>query len=529
MSERGIPYSIGMNERVPTESNMEKNNIPRDPDALRDLLFAQDEKLLKAANALANKLRSMPVDPEYPNTEPRALLVGGFVRDAMLGLHPKDADLEVYGISAGRLEQFLNQLFPKRVNVVGKAFGVYKINIGKGIDFDISIPRRESKTGKGHKGFTVKGDPSMTIKEAARRRDFTMNALAADPLSGEVFDEFGGLDDLRSGTLRVTDPERFQDDPLRVYRALQFAARLDLKADPESLKLMREMVDRGDLDELAKERVTEEMHKLLMKAERPSVGFELARELGIIEKYYPELHALIDLPQEEEWHPEGDAWTHTMLVVDEAAKIIRDETWELTDAEKRQIMLGSLCHDLGKALTTEEVDGRIHSYNHEKMGEEPARAMLKKWTFSDTDVDAAVVYTTEHQKPFNHIRALKSEEISEKQFVNIVRKLLKRINPTSWKVLIAGAEADSRGRTLPEGRKEADEMRELYERTIREHKLDEEPAKPLIQGRDLIELGLVPGPVFGKIIKEVEDARDAGALTTEEEAIEFVKGRFLSA
>jgi tRNA nucleotidyltransferase (CCA-adding enzyme) len=528
-----------MNERVPTESNMDKNDIPSDPDALRDLLFAQDEKLLKAANALANKIKSIPIDPKFPNSEPRALLVGGFVRDAMLGLNPKDADLEVYGVSSNRLEQFLEQVFPGRVNAVGKSFGVYKVAISSQpvahspqpiarLELDISIPRRESKTGKGHKDFTVKGDPSMPIKEAARRRDFTMNALAADPLSGEIFDEFGGLDDLRSGTLRVTDPERFQDDALRVYRALQFAARMDLEADPKSLELMKEMVDRGDMDDLSKERVTEEMHKLLMKAERPSVGFELARELGIIEKYYPELNALIDLPQEKEWHPEGDAWTHTMLVLDEAAKIIRDEARELTNAEKRQIMLGSLCHDLGKATTTEEVDGRIKSYNHEMKGKEPAKAMLKKWTFSDTDVDAAVVITTEHLKPIQHERALKDGDLDERRFVNVVRKLLKRIDPTSWKVLIAGSEADVRGRTIPGARAEADATHELYERIILEHKLYEEPAKPLIQGRDLIKLGLVPGQSFGKIINEVEEARDAGALTTPEEALEFVKGRFLS-
>jgi len=528
-----------MIERPPTDPPMHKNDIPSDPEALKERLFTQDKELLEASNALANKIRSVPVDPEHPDTEPRdgrsrtpsprALIVGGFVRDAMLGLHPKDADLEVYGISPNRLEQLLRQIFPHQVNAVGKSFGVYKVNIGQGLDFDISVPRRESKTGKGHKGFEITGDPSMSVKEAARRRDFTMNALAGDPLTGEIIDAFGGLDDLRTGTLRVTDAERFQDDPLRVYRAVQFAARMDLKVEPESFNLMQEMVERGDLDDLSKERVTEEIQKLLMKAERPSIGFELARELGIVEKYYPELHALIDLPQEKDWHPEGDVWTHTMMALDEAAKIIRDADRGLTRDEKRQIMLGCLCHDLGKALTTEEIDGRIRSFNHEPMGKGPAKSLLAKWKFSGSDVNAALVVTTEHLKPSVYERALKSGEIGEKQFINMVRRLLKHIDPVSWKVLMASAEADVRGRTIAGARAKADAAHALYERTIRENGLDKEPAKPLLQGRDLMELGLVPGPTFGKIIKEVEDARDAGVLTTSEEALEFVKGRFIGA
>jgi tRNA nucleotidyltransferase (CCA-adding enzyme) len=515
-----------MYERPPSDPAMQKHDIPRDPEALRERLFAQDKELLEAANALANKIKSIPVDPEYPDTEPRALIVGGFVRDAMLGLHPKDADLEVYGVSVGRLEQLLNQLFPGRVNQVGKAFIVYKINVGEGLDFDISIPRRESKIGKGHKGFKMEGDPAMTVEDAARRRDFTMNALAADPLTGEIFDEFGGLDDLRTGTLRVTDAERFQDDPLRVYRALQFAARMDLKTEPKSRELMREMVARGDMDDLSKERITEEISKLLMKAERPSAGFELARELGIVEKNYPELHALIGVEQEPEWHAEGDVWTHTMRVLDQAAKIIRDESRELSEQERLQVMLGALCHDLGKPATTERADGRIRSLGHEKAGEEPARALLKKWSFSKEDEEAAVAITTHHLKPFVHERALFKGEIDEKHFANNVRKLIRKIHPLSWKALIAASEADERGRTLPAPRDMELHTRELFTRIIREYKLDEESAKPLLQGRDLIALGFVPGPGFSKIIRAVEEKRDQGEISTQEQAIAFVKKTF---
>jgi len=235
-------YPIG----APEAKN--KYDIPESKDELRERLFAQDQKLFGAANRLANTIRSVPADPKHPNTEPRALIVGGFVRDAVLGKYPKDADLEVYGISPARLESLLEQLFEGQVNAVGRSFGVYKVALGEGLDFDISIPRRESKTGAGHQGFTIYGDPDMTVEEAARRRDFTFNSIAADPLTGEIIDPFNGLDDLRNGILRVTDPERFQDDPLRVYRALQFAGRMDLTTDQKTRELLTEIVARGDLD-----------------------------------------------------------------------------------------------------------------------------------------------------------------------------------------------------------------------------------------------------------------------------------------
>lgn len=500
-----------------------KYDIPQDAESLRDLLFEQDRELLEAANALANKIASMPADPDYPDTEPRTLIVGGFVRDAMLGLHPKDADMEVYGVSPERLEQLLEQLFPGRVNEVGRSFGVYKINIGEGLDFDISIPRWESKTGPKHGDISVTGGPGMSVKEAARRRDFTMNALAGDALTGEIIDSFGGLDDLRAGVLRVTDAERFQDDPLRVYRAVQFAARLDLTVEPESLKLMQEMVERGDLDHLSKERVSEEMKKLLLKAEKPSIGFECARELGIIQRDYPELDCLIGMEQEEEWHPEGDVWVHTMMVVDAAAKIIRQKERGFDVNEKLQVMAGALCHDLGKPATTELEDGRIRSKGHEEAGEEPTKQLLDHWSFG-TDVErAAVAIARHHLKPSEHAKALESGKLKEKQYANIIRKLIRRLHPVSWRVFLAASEADSRGRATPGADTKPYKAGELFAKTVEELELDKEPTKPLIQGRDLIALGVKPGREMGAIIKKIEELRDEGVITTKEEALREAK------
>jgi tRNA nucleotidyltransferase (CCA-adding enzyme) len=498
-------------------------------------LEAQDERLLRAVKKLAKNIGVLKADPKYPASKPRALLVGGFVRDAILGLKPKDADMEVYGVNSKRLEETLTKLFPKCVNAVGRAFGVFKISVGEGLDFDIAIPRRESKTGKGHKGFAIEGDPSMSLKEAARRRDFTINALAADPLTGEVFDEFGGIKDLKDGVLRVTDTERFQDDPLRVYRGIQFAARLNLEVEPKTLKLMRDMVARGDMDELASERVTEELKKLLLKAEKPSKGFELARELGLIKRDYPELDALIDLPQEAEWHPEGDAWTHTMMTVDAAAKIIREKKRGFTEEEQLEVMLGALCHDLGKATTTEFIEGRTRSRGHEEAGEAPARTLCGRLSFSNDVVEAAAVVAKDHLKPGAAFRAhakvravataVPKGELNEDQYANAIRKLLKRIAPVSWRILIAASEADFRGRKIPGVDKDVYDTGKLFESVIKARGLDAEPAKPLVQGRDLLELGVKPGKQMGEIIKRIEEARDEGKIKTHEEAMKLVKRR----
>jgi tRNA nucleotidyltransferase (CCA-adding enzyme) len=449
--------------------------------------------------------------------------VGGFVRDAMLGKHPKDADMEVYGISPERLEELLQQLFEGRVNAVGRAFGVYKVALGEGLDFDISIPRRESKTGEGHKGFAISGDPSMPIEEAARRRDFTFNALAGDPLTGEIIDPFGGLDDLRNGILKVTDETRFQDDPLRVYRALQFAARMDLTTDPRTFELLREMVARGDLDELPRERVTEEIKKLVLKSKKPSVGLELAKDLGIIEREYPELHALINTEQEPEWHPEGNVWIHTMMVLDAAANIIREKDRSFDETEQLQVMLGALSHDLGKPATTKLEDGRLRSLGHEEAGEEPTKQLFARWTFASDVEQAAIAVAKEHLKPSAHALELEKGRINEDQYANAVRRLLRRIHPVSWRVLIAASEADSRGRGTPEAQTKPYEIGRIFRETIEARHLDEEPTKTLIQGRDLLALGMKPGTRMGEIIRAIEEARDRGEVTTREEALEMAE------
>ena len=255
--------------------------------------------------------------------------------------------------------------------MVGESFQVYKCG-----DIDVSLPRRESKSGRGHRAFEVTGDPAMSIEEAARRRDFTVNAIAWDPLTEEYLDPFDGRGDIGRRLLRVVDRERFLDDSLRVLRAVQFAARLDLRLDDEARELCRAVA----LDDLPAERVWGEIEKLIF-APRPSIGFALAMELGVVAKLFPELQALAGCPQEPEWHPEGDVWVHTLQVIDQA----RGRVGDLPRPQQIAIMLGAVCHDFGKPATTAVIDGRIRSMDHEEQGVAPTLAFLDRLNVRSID------------------------------------------------------------------------------------------------------------------------------------------------
>lgn len=208
----------------------------------------------------------------------RAYVVGGCVRDHLLGLDPKDIDLEVHGVAD--LEALLEGL--GHVNAVGRSFGVLKV-ARDGVDLDVSLPRRDSKVGPGHRGIAVEGDPFMGLDEAIRRRDLTVNALLFDPLTGEVIDRVGGRQDLDARVLREVDPDTFGEDPLRALRAVQFAARFGFELAPSLAELCRAM----DLDALPHERLRGELDKLLFKAPRPSHGLRLMDQLGIAARILP--------------------------------------------------------------------------------------------------------------------------------------------------------------------------------------------------------------------------------------------------
>ncbi len=438
-----------------------------------------------------------------------ALVVGGYARDTALGkfgynLKPKDIDIEVYGLDVDVLQERLKPLGD--INVVGAAFGVIKL---KGLD--ISIPRRDSKTGRGHKGFTIEGDPNMNIKEAAKRRDFTINALAYDPLTGEILDFYGGIEDIKQKTLRATDKETFVEDPLRVLRGVQFAARFGFSMDPETAELCRSL----DLKELSRERIGEEWLKLLMKSPKPSVGLELAMELGVIDQLHPEIKALVGVPQSPKHHPEGDVWTHTKLVVDAAANVARENNLE--GNEKLVLMLSALAHDFGKPATTKtDETGKITSYEHDHVGVPLAEKFLKLLNINQEIIQKVLLLVDTHM--FVHM----TKDAND----STIRRLARRLYPVSIKELAYLSTADTRGsmRYPMEGGKYP-EAEMLVQRAEALSVKDTKPT-PLIMGKDLIELGFKPGKSMGLFLKEIEELQLDGKITNAEEAKEYAREKF---
>jgi tRNA nucleotidyltransferase (CCA-adding enzyme) len=441
---------------------------------------------LETAEAIARRVRA---------AGGRALIVGGWVRDKLLGRPNKDIDIEVYGIPGDRLRSLLEEL--GRVNTVGESFTVFKVEA-----VDVSLPRVESKIGRGHRGFAVTGDPNLPIEEAARRRDFTINSIAWDPLTGEYLDPYGGGEDLNRGVLKAVDSRTFPEDSLRVLRGIQFAARFEFQLDPGTRELCRHI----PLDDLPSERIWGEIEKLLLQARRPSIGLQLALELGVLDQLFPEIKALVGCPQEPEWHPEGDVWVHTLMVVDQARTRIDD----LPRAQQITVMLGAVCHDLGKPPTTAFVDGRIRSIDHEQAGVAPAEKVLDRLNIHTVDgfeVRHHVLgITAHHLKPLSFFKSV--TPVGDGAF----RRLSQRVD---LELLARVAKSDCLGRT---GIFDCSGIDWFAERA-RELGVEHQPPQPILKGRHLLELGVPPGPGMGAILREVYERQLDGRVTTLEEGI----------
>jgi tRNA nucleotidyltransferase (CCA-adding enzyme) len=432
----------------------------------------------------------------------RAMLVGGCVRDALMGIEPKDWDLEIYGIEPRKLREILDGF--GKVDAVGEAFTVYKI----GQDLDIALPRREKKVSRGHKGFIVEGDPQMSFAEAAKRRDFTINAIIQDALTGEIVDVYGGRADIENKILRVVSRETFAEDSLRVLRAAQFAARFGFEIDAETIEICRSI----DLTDLPKERIWGELEKLLIKAEKPSIGLRYFYDLGIAEQLFPELVALVGVPQEAEWHPEGNVDVHTLMVVDEARKLIDD----LPYAKKVTVMLGALCHDFGKPATTQFFDGRWRSHAHDEAGVEPTSSLLDKlgiYTLDGYDAREQIVQLVRyHLLPGMFYKSQPGD--------GAFRRLARKVEPD---LLYRVARADSLGRNpewLPKEKWFKAEAQEWFINRVRELKVENQAPKPILMGRHLIDLGLKPSARFKKILDVVYEKQLDGQITELSAAIE---------
>jgi tRNA nucleotidyltransferase (CCA-adding enzyme) len=437
----------------------------------------------------------------------RALLVGGCVRDWLMGSQPKDWDLEVYQLEPTRLRRVLDDF--GSVNVVGEAFTVYKLSE----DLDVSIPRRERKAGRGHRGFVIEGDPSMSIAEATRRRDFTINAILQDPLSGEVIDPFQGKSDVENRIIRAVSADTFAEDSLRVLRAAQFAARFGFEIQEETVALCQSV----EVTDLPPERIWGEVEKLLLKAERPSIGIEWFRKFGVIEVLFPEIASLVGVPQDPDWHPEGDVFVHTKLVVDRARELIAD----LPYARKVTVMLAALAHDFGKPSTTQFLEDHWRSRGHEEAGVEPSRKFLDRLKVHSIDGynvrDQVVALVREHLKPGEFYK--KRDEVGEGAFRRLARRC-------ELDLLYRVAKADSLGRNaawVPREKWYDAEAQDWFIRRAKELEVDQHAPAPILLGRHLIELGLAPGPQMGEITRAIYEMQLDGRVRNLDEALEEAK------
>lgn len=420
----------------------------------------------------------------------RTFFVGGYVRDQLLGRENKDIDIEVHGIPVDTLSAILDSLGER--TEMGASFGIMGL---RHCDLDIAMPRREKATGRGHKDFAVSVDPFIGPRGAAIRRDFTINALMQDVLTGEILDFFGGRADLEKGVIRHVNDETFQEDPLRVLRGAQFSARFKFSIAPETAALSQSM----RLDALSNERVMGETEKALLKADAPAVFFEALRGMRQLNTWFPEMAALIGVPQSPRHHPEGDVWTHTMQVVNEAAAL-RPQA-----ARPLWFMLSALCHDLGKPQTTEEIGGQLHAYGHERAGVPVAEAFLRRLTSETGLIRYVLSMVLLHMEPGQKVK----QHSGEKSFM---RMFDQSVSPDDLLLL---AKADHLGRQPaadPDARMRlsaswapSEEALSALLKTYREYM-----ARPGVRGQDLVDAGLAPGPLFAQALQYAHKLRLAG-------------------
>jgi len=460
----------------------------------RDSLSDQEKDLIKGVQKLAKAIAGLEPNIEYTGTAPQAVIVGGFVRDVFMGLKPKDADIEVRGVAPEKLKEILKELFGE-ISLAGESFEVLKVNLGNGLDLDVSVPRHESKKSPGHKGFEIQGDPSMDIIEAARRRDFTINAMSMDPLTGVVFDPFGGLEDIKSRKLRVTDSAHFGEDALRVLRAAQFVSRFNLTVEPESFRLMRGVVagpefyivpaGKKSSEEigLAAGRFAEEWSKLLLKGQKPSCGLELMRQLGIFEKIYPEIASQISADGGEE------KWQQLIKRVDAVRQGLEVKGKDFSKNTKEMILLSVFCQDWDKAVAREFLNE-------------------KKLTLDKKEVLLPAIALSREFCSLDH-----SGELNDREFSGHLVSIFERLGGISSEIYLTVYETNALESEQEEKTKIVSRARELVKKYVLS-------ATPLVGGKDILEIkpGFKPGKEMGQIIEQIKQKRRTGEIVDVDEA-----------
>lgn len=421
--------------------------------------------------------------------------VGGLVRDSLLGRENKDVDIEVHGILPEVLEDILDSLGERLT--MGASFGVYGL---RHYELDIAMPRQEKANGRGHRDFAIYTDPFLGTEKAAMRRDFTINALMKNVLTGEIVDHFGGAQDLRDGVIRHVNDRSFAEDPLRVLRAAQFAARFGFRVAEETIALCSSM----DLSALAGERIYGELEKALLKAPKPSVFFRVLREMNQLHIWFPEVETLIGVPQEPRFHPEGDVWNHTMLVLDQAAQLRSRAEYPVG------FMMAALCHDFGKAVAIQNDNGRIRALGHEEAGVPLADRFLCRMT-KEIRLRKYVKNMVElHMRP----NMMAAQNSGSKGFN---RMFDKSVNPADLLLL---SKADALGCAVDQDYTGTEEALQEKLSAFRELM-----ARPCVMGADLVALGFAPGADFKAALDYAHKMRLSGVSKEEalRQTVSFLK------
>jgi tRNA nucleotidyltransferase (CCA-adding enzyme) len=438
------------------------------------------------------------------------IVVGGYVRDALLHIHSKDIDIELYNLpSLETLEQILKPY--GKLNLVGKSFGVIKLRLNE-LEIDFSPPRTESKHTAGHRGFEVHYHLPLDFTTAARRRDFTINAIGYNPQTKTLLDPHNGIDDLRNKRLMCVNEQTFIEDPLRPLRAIQFAARFELSCDPLLLSLCKDMIAKGALEELPKERIFEEFKKLFLLASKPSIGMELLRQMGGLPFFSP-LDHFEDTPQDPITHPEGNVWDHTLMTLDVMASL-------RTGNSKRDLtrMFAMLLHDCAKPITTAIINGAIRAPKHGKIGVEVGKTFLEKITNEHGLTNTILPLIRYHGK----VRKLYENEATIPQILHLSTRV-----PIEELILVA--QADFFGREFRGERPQHfDAGVWLYGHADKLGVL-RSPPKPLIMGRDLIALGLKSSEKFKTILNTAYEAQLNQEFFAPQEAIQWLKTHLVMA
>lgn len=407
-----------------------------------------------------------------------SLLVGGAVRDLLLGLPIHDFDIEVHNLSVQDLEKVLKKF--GTVSLVGKSYGVLRVH---GIDADWSVPRTDSK---GRKPKVII-NPTMGFKEAFRRRDLTINAMGINLMTYELIDPFNGMCDLKKKILRAPDVHKFIEDPLRFFRVMQFIGRFNMRPDAQLNNLCKKM----DIKHVSKERIDEEFKKLMLKSQQPSLGLRWLHAIKRLKDVLPEVADLVDVQQEPEWHPEGNVFEHTMQTIDAAAQLDYDN-----DQQKLLIMYATLCHDLGKAKTTKIIKGRIRSLGHEQV--------------SATLTPHLLSHITTHKELVHNVKALAVHHMAPGQFIRnnaglaAYKRLAHTLGPDlTLKDLALLALADRRGRNSRGHKPLKKKIKDIEEflQQARKANVLHAAEEPLLKGKDVMDM-VSPGPSMGRLLKK---------------------------